>query len=121
LGLGPPKTAGSRRRVDLDAKTVEVLRRHRGRMGGFSDFVFAADTDRPMDPDVVSQTFRKLVEEAGLPRISLHALRDTWATLAMEAGEAPKVVAERLGVSVTTTMRKYSHVSPTTHARPPRG
>ncbi len=34
---------------------------------------------------------------AGLPRIRLHDLRHTWATLSLAAGEHPKVVQERLG------------------------
>jgi integrase len=39
-------------------------------------------------------------------------LRHTWATLALVAGEHPKVVAERLGHSSTAvTLNTYSHVT----------
>jgi integrase len=49
---------------------------------------------------------------AGLPVIRLHDLRHTWATLALSAGEHPKVVQERLGhANVSITLDVYSHVS----------
>jgi len=48
-----------------------------------------------------------------LPRIRLHDLRHTWATLALESGIHPKVVQERLGhANVSITLDLYSHVSP---------
>jgi integrase len=43
----------------------------------------------------------------------LYGLRHTCATLLLQAGTHPKVVAERLGHSSTTlTLDVYSHVSP---------
>lgn len=52
----------------------------------------------------------------GLPRITLHGLRHTWATLALEQGIHPRVVQERLGHStIAITLGIYSHVSPTLH------
>ena len=40
-------------------------------------------------------------------------LRHGWATMALEAGEHPKVVAEQLGhASVRVTLDTYSHVTP---------
>jgi integrase len=50
------------------------------------------------------------------PPIRLHALRHTWATLALQAGIHPKVVQERLGhANVSITLNIYSHVAPTLH------
>jgi integrase len=55
---------------------------------------------------------RRLERWTELPRIRLHDLRHTWATLALAAGEHPKVVAERLGHSnISVTIDTYSHVS----------
>jgi integrase len=49
----------------------------------------------------------------GLPKIRLHDLRHTWATLALEAGVPLKVVSERLGHATTAiTADIYSHVAP---------
>jgi site-specific recombinase XerD len=49
-----------------------------------------------------------------LPLISVHEVRHSWATLAMQAGAQVKVVQERLGHStVAMTLGIYTHVSPT--------
>jgi integrase len=65
-------------------------------------------------PDAVSSVFLRRVNRAGLPRITLHGLRHTWATLALEQGIHPRVVQERLGHStIAITLGIYSHVTPT--------
>jgi integrase len=43
------------------------------------------------------QWFDQHLRRTGLPRIRLHDLRHSYATLALTAGEHPKVVSERLG------------------------
>jgi integrase len=59
------------------------------------------------------QAFEQRIKEAGLPRIRLHDLRHTHATLALQAGIHPKVVSERLGhSSVSITLDTYSHAIP---------
>ena len=48
-----------------------------------------------------------------LPRIRLHDLRHTWATLALQAGIDVKIMSERLGhASATITWDTYQHVTP---------
>jgi integrase len=54
-----------------------------------------------------------LAKAAGLPKITLHGLRHTWATLALLEGIPAKVVAEVLGHSSTRiTEDLYQHVTP---------
>ena len=53
------------------------------------------------DPEVLNRHFHQLAAEAKLPRIRLHDLRHTHASHALAAGEAMKVVSERLGHSTT--------------------
>jgi integrase len=53
------------------------------------------------DPEVLNRHFRRLSEAAALPRIRLHDLRHTHASHALAAGEAMKVVSERLGHATT--------------------
>ena len=48
----------------------------------------------------------------GLPRIRIHDLRHSWATLALQARISVKVVAERIGASTAITSDTYSHVTP---------
>ena len=52
-------------------------------------------------------------EDLDLPRIRLHDLRHTHATILLQQGINPKVVSERLGhASVSFTMDVYQHVLP---------
>ncbi|MGI8774518.1 MAG: tyrosine-type recombinase/integrase, partial [Actinomycetota bacterium] len=81
------------------------------------DLVFCRDDGTPVHPDRFTQMFDKHVREGGLPRIRLHDLRHTHATLALAAGIHPKVVSERLGRStVAFTMDVYSHAIPSMEA-----
>jgi len=52
-----------------------------------------------------------IIQRCGVPKINLHALRHTNATLELKAGTPIKVVSERLGhKDPLTTMRIYQHV-----------
>lgn len=74
--------------------------------------VFCQPDGSPVHPDRWTRQFQRHVGRLGLPAIGgPHALRHTWATLALEAGVHPKVVSERLGHStVAITLDTYSHV-----------
>lgn len=124
--IGEPKTASGRRPISLDTGTVAALRAHRQRMRqerllvgpDFNDngFVFHQPDGSWLRPGVVSQAFLRRVGKYELPRLTLHGLRHTWATLALERGIHPRVVQERLGHStIAITLGIYSHVSPTLH------
>lgn len=61
----------------------------------------------------MSQFFGNTVAKLKLPRIRLHDLRHTSATLALALGIHPKIVSERLGHStINITLDTYSHVIP---------
>ena len=117
------KTATGRRRVELDPATIAVLRAHRRRQAeerlafgaGYRDHgrVFTRPGGEPLNPDAVSLQFKRRAARLRLPPIRFHDLRHGWATMALEAGEHPKVVAEQLGhASVRVTLDTYSHVAP---------
>ena len=78
-----------------------------------SGYVFTDAAGLPLDPNLMTRAFKKLVTTAGLPKLTIHGLRHTHATILLEQGVNPKVVSERLGhASVATTMDIYSHVLP---------
>ena len=53
------------------------------------------------------------MRNSGLPRIRLHDLRHTHATIALRAGVPVKVISERLGhEDPAFTMKQYAHVIP---------
>ncbi len=115
LEITEPKTAASRRRVDLPCVAVAALEAHRRRRPAAphpTAFVFADAKGGPIrKQNLVRRSFRPLLGRAGLPRIRFHDLRHTAATLLLAEGVHPKIVAERLGhSSVTITLDIYSHV-----------
>jgi integrase len=122
--IGQPKTSGSRRTVYVHDTTTKALRQQRQLQAeerlaagpGWeidNDLVFRSVTGAPVNPDWFSRHFNDLVERADVPRIRLHDLRHTNATLSLKAGVHPKVVSERLGhSSIAITLDLYSHVTP---------
>jgi len=116
------KTKMSRRSVPLPAGMLGQLREHRAsqaeallKLGIRTDLVFATSEGTPiLRRNLVKRHFKPALLEAKLPaNISLYAMRHTCATLLLQAGTHPKVVAERLGhSSITLTMDVYSHVMP---------
>jgi integrase len=124
--IGEPKTASGRRSIALDSATVAVLRAHRKAMleermlvgPDFADegLVFHHPDGACLRPEAVSAQFVRRVVKFGLPTLTLHGLRHTWATLALEQGIHPRAVQERLVHSIIAiTLGIYSHVSPTLH------
>ncbi len=121
--VSEPKTARGRRSIALDPETVSVLKAQAARQlehqvdwqGGWTDsgYVFTADDGQYLDPEAVTRWFRQAVKHSLLPKIRLHDLRHTHATLALQAGVHPKVVSERLGhANVSITLDTYSHAIP---------
>jgi integrase len=77
------------------------------------DLVFCRADGSPWHPKTVSTRFVDTAERLGMPHLSLHGLRHTWATLALGGNVHPRVVQERLGhSSVGVTLDIYSHVTP---------
>jgi integrase len=118
-GVKEPKTKGSRRSVPIGPQTLALLNDHRasalrrGRDVTPTGLVFPNAAGGYFDiPGLHSLHYRPFLRRAGLPLVSLYALRHTAATLLMAAGVNPKVVAERLGHSgIGLTLATYSHVS----------
>ena len=99
------KTAASSRSIHLDYHTTMLLREYR-KTRMFSEMVFP-----DVRPSTFSERFRARVEAWELPRIRLHDLRHTHATLLLKSGVHPKVVQERLGhANIGMTLDTYSHV-----------
>ena len=107
------KTRTARRTIDLDERTVGVLGSIRKTGSEEDSYVFCHEDGSPIHPQVLSDAFKRLVSQSGLPRIRLHDLRHTHATLLLKAGVPIKVVSERLGHSTPGfTMATYQHVLP---------
>jgi len=122
-----PKTKGGHT-IALDPGTVEMLRDLRERQAelkrmlgaGYHDdgWIFCRVDGVPLHPERFSREFlrkqdayNKANPDERLPRLKLHGLRHTWATLALEEGIDIHVVSDRLDHSSThITSEIYTHV-----------
>jgi integrase len=59
-----------------------------------------------MHPDTLTRRFNRLVDRAGVPRIRLHDVRHTYATVAMDAGVNPKLLSD---ANELVTLQIYTH------------
>ena len=123
IQVSEPKTPRSKRCIALDIYTVAALAAHKTNQEKDrqkvepayqqTGYVFTTEQGQPLHPDLFSKHFDCLVKKSGLPRIRLHDLRHTAATLALRQGIHPKVVSERLGHStISMTLDLYSHAVP---------
>ena len=120
--MGEPKTSASRRTVPIGKAATAALRRHRAaqelerRVAGGAwhptGLVFSDEIGRHRNPQSISRAFRSLLFMTSLPRVRFHDLRHTCATLLLEAGVNPRVVAERLGhTTPALVLNVYGHVT----------
>jgi integrase len=121
--ISEPKTSRSRRSIALDPRSVAALRSWRAAQAaerlawgaGWTDsgLVFTREDGTPIHPEWLSDAFEWRIKTAGLPRIRLHDLRHTHASLGLAAGVPIKVMSERLGhTSSSFTADAYQHVTP---------
>lgn len=117
-----PKTAKSRRTVTLPAMTVEALREHRRRQleewlaagrPGEAGMVFVDLRGRPIHGSKLTTLLYLILDRLGLPRVTVHDLRHSAATIAYAAGVPLEAIADNLGHStVRVTQDLYRHRVP---------
>lgn len=117
-----PKTKAGTRTVALGALAVGALRRRRtlAEREGFAapgDLIFptlAGTAQRKSN--LHRRWWHPLLEKAALPRIRLHDLRHSAASLSLAAGTNARVVSERLGhADPSLTQRVYQHTVDSLH------
>ncbi len=116
-----PKTKTSKSTLQLPQLVVDALRRHRERqqehkikMGDRweeNDLVFPSRFGKYVRPENRLRQFHRLLEKAGLPRIRIHDLRHSTASLLILVLKMPpKLVQELLRHStLDMTMNIYTH------------
>ena len=82
------------------------------------DRVFTTDMGAPIFPDSVTQWFSAFVARSGLPKVTVHSLRHTYASLMIADGTPLVVVSRQLGHAQTsTTANIYAHAIASAQAR----
>lgn len=122
--LAEPKTRAGRRTVPLPGFAAAALRRQRDwfqaqdrRFAGDrwqeGGYVFTTAIGTPMHGADVTRRLRRLLADAGVPRMRFHDLRHGAATLMLAQGAPAREIMETLGHStIKITMDIYTHVLP---------
>ena len=104
-----PKTPKSKRVITLPSELLTILQ------GYFERLYDYVETDRafPYNNQHFRRELEHYCEESGVKNIRLHDIRHSHASLLIEMGFSPLLIAERLGhENVETTLNTYSHLYP---------
>jgi len=110
-----PKTASSRRTVELPAELVAMLKRWKlACPKGEHDLVCPAKSGKPMQGSaLLQQGFLPALRRAGIRRVRFHDLRHSFASNLLAAGVDVVTVSKALGHSnVHITLTTYAHAVP---------
>lgn len=114
-----PKTQTSSRILDLDKKTVLMLRLYQARqaqigreIGVKYSKVFSTTFDKHTRPYTLNRRLKNHLKNAGCQPLTFHAFRHTHASILLNAGLDYKEIQDRLGHSdISMTINTYSHLS----------
>lgn len=87
-----------------------------------NDYVVVMEDGRPFRPNYLSELFSKFLADNDLPKIVLHELRHTFASLSNQAGIPAYNIGKALGHSTPATTQKiYTHLLDQTHTQAVEG
>jgi integrase len=120
IKIGPPKTKSSIRKIPLlpsvevmlerQALLVSEMREKAGENWKENTLVFPTNVGNIHDLSGLRTSMKRILKRAELTHMSIHALRHTYATTALNAGVAAQNVAKLLGhKDGATTLRFYAH------------
>lgn len=109
-----PKNKTSTRRVSMPDNLVKMLKEYQAwQKENYQDTTFLFCGDRPLPEETITRTFKYYTAKAELPRIRIHDLRHSCASLLISEGATIIAVANRLGHSnIEQTLNTYSHMMP---------
>ena len=104
-----PKTPKSKRNIALPDFLYDDIQEYVSKLYGVqqNDRIFYF-TKHALDKEI-----KRIAEKAGLPKLRVHDLRHSHASLLINQGCDALILADRLGhEKVTTTLNTYSHLFP---------
>jgi integrase len=118
VDFGPPKSDYGLRTVDISEATANAIKDHKKRLlsKGFDNpdnLLFPdEETGGRMRKFKLLDRMDKIIEKAGLEKVTFHGLRHSAATRMIEQGVPLQVVRHRLGHhNISITLQIYAHVS----------
>ena len=119
FSIGEPKSKSGYRTIPMTQIAYDILKAKEKERRSikvfdlrYKDFVFINSNGMPTKNSAYDAALYKLANKAGIPKLSMHSLRHTFATRAIEAGMKPKTLQEILGHSnINTTMNLYVHIT----------
>lgn len=107
-----PKTSKSNRTISIPLFLCKVLQTHINRLYSPDQRIFFN-----LNKSSLTRKLKATARETGVKVIRLHDLRHSHASLLIEMGFSPLVIADRLGhEKITTTLQIYSHLYPNKQA-----
>lgn len=120
--MTPPKTASSVRTVHIPSQLATLLKEH---IDGFLPTIdesygpctFLVGGYRPVPDSNLDKKLKEETKKLGLPSISIHELRHSYATYLANSGVGIQIISRLLGhSSIEETWKTYSHLYPNTNA-----
>lgn len=113
--VGTPKSRAGDRLIALPSDTLETLELHRRGLEAAariaSPLVFPTTLATMANHRNVRRSLHAWADKAGVPKIRLHDLRHTYASMAISAGMNAVELARQLGhAGASFTLRKYAHL-----------
>ena len=109
---GETKTGKGKRKILLPQSTADILRERRKTARSVWVFPSPVKPKQPLMPTSAYHRLKALLKQAGLPNISFHALRHTFATHALASGVDAKTLSGILGhTNASFTLNTYTHVT----------
>ena len=105
--ITPPKTQKNNRKISIHKELADLLNEY------ISKLPYLADDERLFNLSKVParQSLYKYAKKAGVKQIRIHDLRHSHASLLVELGFSPLLIAQRLGhEKIETTLQIYSHL-----------
>lgn len=109
------KTEMSKRTLALPDFVLEDIKRlieeHHSKEYEVSDYLIQDGFGKPLTPSALTQNIFRIEERVGLPSVSLHDLRHTFASMLNSANVDIAMISRELGhSSINTTLGIYTHV-----------
>lgn len=108
-----PKTAKSKRTIDIDDNLVKILKTYIEKLYKLDD----DDRVFPRTRSIYEYEIKRIANAVGLKNIRVHDLRHSHASLLINFGVNVVAISKRLGhENVQTTLNIYSHLYPNTNS-----